>query len=278
MLDIKEIENIRKYMVNALIRSKMFDKYRYNGAFQLVVDATGVSSHNYNFNGNCTSRTTKNKKGEKTTTYYKNVLEAKIVVGKIVISLDTEWIENTEINNEKQKQDCEVNAFKRMAPRIKKNYPKLKFIISGDALYATTPMINICKDNKWNYIFNLKKDRLKLTGYSIDNTTLLEEFDDSYNKSEVIKSMATTSTGTFNHYAKVLGNSDLKKIETIVDNKINECINNIKDANFDINPKVIDKDNRGCKFCMFSDVCYVEAKDKVVLEEKSLDKILEEVE
>ena len=65
MLDIKEIENIRKYMVNALIRSKMFDKYRYNGAFQLVVDATGISSHSYNLNGNCTSRTTKNKKGEK---------------------------------------------------------------------------------------------------------------------------------------------------------------------------------------------------------------------
>ena len=133
------------------------------------------------------------------------------------------------------------------------------------------------KDYNKDYI-TLKKDRLKLTGYSIDNTILLEEFDDSYNKSEVIKSMATTSTGTFNHYAKVLGNSDLKKIETIVDNKINECINNIKDANFDINPKVIDKDNRGCKFCMFYDVCYVEAKDKVVLEEKSLDKILEEVE
>ena len=180
MFDIKKIENIRKYMVNALIRSKMFDKYRYSGAFQLVVDATGVSSHNYNLNGNCISRTTKNKKGEKTITFYKHVLEAKIVVGKIVISLDTEWIENTEINNEKQKQDCEINAFKRMAPRIKKNYPKLKFIISGDALYATTPMINICKDNKWNYIFNLKKDRLK---------QVFEVFEDNINyKNETSKS------------------------------------------------------------------------------------------
>ena len=119
-LDIHEIENIRKYIVNALIRSKMFDKYKYNNAFQLVVDATGISSHNYNLNGNCTSKTTTNKKGKKTTTYYKHVLEAKIVVGKIVISLDTEWIENKEINNENQKQDCEINAFKRMAPRIKK--------------------------------------------------------------------------------------------------------------------------------------------------------------
>lgn len=50
-----------------------------------------------------------------------------------------------------------------MAPRIKKNYPKMKFIITGDALYATKPIIDLCesKDYKWKYIFNLKKDRLK---------------------------------------------------------------------------------------------------------------------
>ena len=156
-LNIKEIENIRKYIVKALLRSKMFDKYRHNGAFQLLVDATGISSHDYNLNGNCITKKSKNG----VIKFYKQVLEAKIVVGKIVISLDTEWIENANMETEKKKQDCEINAFKRMAIRIKKNYPKYKFIITGDALYATTPMINICKDNKWNYIFNLKKDRLK---------------------------------------------------------------------------------------------------------------------
>ena len=178
-LDIKEIENIRKYIVKALIRNKMFDRYRYNGDFQLLVDATGISSHDYNLNGNCLSRKTKNKKGKKTIKYYKQVLEAKIVVGDIVISLDTEWIENTTMDTEKQKQDCEINAFKRMAPRIKKNYPKLKFIITGDALYATTPMIDVCKDNKWHYIFNLKKDRLK---------NVYEDFQDNVNyKNETTK-------------------------------------------------------------------------------------------
>ncbi len=28
-------------------------------------------------------------------------------------------------------------------------------------MYATTPIINICKQNNWDYIFNLKEDRLK---------------------------------------------------------------------------------------------------------------------
>ena len=155
-LSIEEIEDIRKYMVKALIRSKMFDRFRYKGAIQVLVDATGLSSHDYNLNSNCISKT---KNG--VTKYYKYVLEAKIVFGNIVISIDSEWIENKKLNNENEKQDCEVNAFKRMAPRLKKNYPKMKFIITGDALYATTPMIDICRDNKWYYIFNLKKDRLK---------------------------------------------------------------------------------------------------------------------
>lgn len=182
-LDIKEIEEIRKYIVKALIRSKMFDKYRYNKAFQLLVDATGISSHDYNLNGNCITKKSKNG----IIKYYKQVLEAKIVVGKIVISIDTEWIENANMENEKKKQDCEINAFKRMATRIKKNYPKLKFIITGDALYATTPMINICTENQWFYIFNLKKDRLK---------RVYEDFEDNVNyKNETSKANYKLSCG-----------------------------------------------------------------------------------
>lgn len=171
-LSYEEIDEIRQYIFKALIRSKMFDRFRYNNAIQLLVDATGLTSFDYNLNGNCLTRTRDGK-----TKYYKYVLEAKAVFGSMVISIDSEWIENTDINNENDKQDCEINAFKRMAPRIKKKYPKLKFILTGDALYATTPMINICKENKWFYIFNLKKNRLR---------NVYEEFQDNVNyKNEV---------------------------------------------------------------------------------------------
>ena len=66
-ISIQEIENIRKYIVVALIRSKMFDKYRYNGYFQLLVDATGLTSLDYNLNGNCLTKTRDGK-----TKYYKS--------------------------------------------------------------------------------------------------------------------------------------------------------------------------------------------------------------
>lgn len=159
-LKIEEIRKIQKDMILTLIRSKMLDKYRYEGRFQLVFDGTGLSHHNYNLNGNCLERHRK----DGTVSYYKYVLECKLVVGNMVFSLDSEFIENDKMLTEKQKQDCEIKAFKRMAVRIKKNFPKLNFIITGDALYATTPIINICKNFHWSYLFNFKPDRLKTIG------------------------------------------------------------------------------------------------------------------
>ena len=169
---ISELRDIQKYIVKTLIRSKMFDKYRFNGAFQLLFDGTGLSNHDYNLNNNCLKRKHKDWK----ISYYKYVLECKLVVGNIVISLDSEFIENENMLTDKQKQDCETNAFKRMIKRIKKNYPKQKFIITGDALYATNPIINICKKYKWYYIFNLKPDRLKDINESFEgNIKLINE-------------------------------------------------------------------------------------------------------
>ena len=71
------------------------------------------------------------------------MLEAKLVVGDIVISIDSEFVENE--NENVEKQDCEIRAFYRMAERIKKEYPKLPIIISGDALYTCEPIIMTCK-------------------------------------------------------------------------------------------------------------------------------------
>ena len=39
-MNIDELRTIQKYIVKALIRSKMFDKYRFNGCFQLLFDGT----------------------------------------------------------------------------------------------------------------------------------------------------------------------------------------------------------------------------------------------
>ena len=171
-IKLSELKDIQKYIVKTLLRSKMFDKYKFEGAFQLLFDGTGLSNHNYNLNDNCLKR--KHKDGK--ISYYKYVLECKLVANNIVISLDSEFIENKKMLTEKQKQDCETNAFKKMIKRIKSNYPKYKFIITGDGLYATSPIINICKKYHWLFIFNLKPDRLKDINETFEeNIKLLNE-------------------------------------------------------------------------------------------------------
>lgn len=159
-LDINELRKIQKYMVNRLIRSKMFDKFRYkNRYFQIVVDGTRMMKFKERHCKHCLKEVYNRDEENEYTIYYHYVLEAKLVVGEIVISIDSEFVENEDENV--KKQDCEMKAFYRMANRIKKEYPKLPIIISGDALYACEPIMNKCKENKWEYILRFKKDRLR---------------------------------------------------------------------------------------------------------------------
>lgn len=90
-----------------------------------------------------------------------------------MISIDTEFVENEDENVDKQ--DCEIRAFYRMAERIKKEYPKLAIIISGDALYACEPVIRTCINNKWEYILRLKEERQKLLVEEIKGLEKAEE-------------------------------------------------------------------------------------------------------
>ena len=221
-INTNELRNIQKYIVKTLIRSKMFDKYRFNGSFQLLFDGTGLSNHDYNLNNNCLKRKHKNGK----ISYYKYVLECKLVVGNIVISLDSEFIENKDMLTEKQKQDCELNAFKRIVKRIKKNYSKYKFIITGDALYASNPVINICKKYKWNYIFNLKPDRLKEINESFEGNIKL------LNETNILNYYLSTGIKYRNNKLNVIKYIEKKKLKTTTFRYITDLIvtnNNIKE-------------------------------------------------
>ena len=205
-IKLSELKDIQKYIVKTLLRSKMFDKYKFEGAFQLLFDGTGLSNHNYNLNDNCLKR--KHKDGK--ISYYKYVLECKLVAGNIVISLDSEFIENKKMLTEKQKQDCETNAFKRMIKRIKSNYPKYKFIITGDGLYATTPIINICKKYHWLFIFNLKPDILR----DINNT--FEENIKLLNETNKANYFLSSNIEFNNNLINVFKYNEIKKSKTTI--------------------------------------------------------------
>ena len=154
-INIEELRNIQKYIAYTIIRSKMFDKFRYEGKIQVVVDGTSLTSFNYKHCDHCLV----DKHSDGSITYKHYVLEAKIIFSSFVLSIDSEFIENPNQEVVKfKKQDCETKAFKRLTERLKSNFPKLKFIITADGLYTSDPIIKICKENNWDYIFRLKSE------------------------------------------------------------------------------------------------------------------------
>jgi len=155
-IKISELEEIRKYMIIRLIRSKMLQKYKIRGKYyHIIIDGTGLATSRTKYNPNCLVKNKTDKKGNEYQEYSTYVLEAKLVVGNMVFSIGTEFVENE--SEDVDKQDCETKAFKRLAEKIKKEYPRLKIIISGDALYASKPVLDICKDKGWKYIIRLKE-------------------------------------------------------------------------------------------------------------------------
>ena len=113
---------------------------------------------------------------------------------------------------------------------------------------------------------SLKRQALKLNGYSTNNEHSLELFDSTYKDSEVIKSMKMSSKG-FYSYSKVLSDKQINKLTEIVDNNIETAIDGILNANFDINPKRVGQVNLGCEFCSYKDLCYMNEKNIINLEE-----------
>lgn len=130
-------------------------------------------------------------------------------------------------------------------------------------IYYQTVLFNYPTFDK-KPIEEIKKERLKLQGYSTDNLDVLSRFDPTYEKSEVIKSMKYTEKG-FYHYAKVLSDEDVYNIIRYTKKEIEEKTDQILKADFEINPKIYDGKNISCEHCSFKDICYTVEKDKKYL-------------
>lgn len=170
-LSPKCLADVRKQMVKSLIRMKSFHRARLAGKYwKIIIDGTGLFYFKEKHCENCLVTTvTREEDGKeiKGKRYYHKVLEAKLVLSEgIMISLDTEFIENE--SEEVSKNDCEINAAKRLLERLRKDYPKLPICLQGDALYAAEPIMKICNQNHWKYILTQKETRQKILAESYE--------------------------------------------------------------------------------------------------------------
>lgn len=202
-IKVKEIEEIIKDIITKLIRGKILTKFLIRDKYyHVIVDGTGLATSRKRYNKNCLVKNKTDKNGNKYQEYSTYVLEAKLVVGNMVFSIGSEFVENSNnkkfihrkiskykkiekntynkkedkrknLSYQKYKQDCEIRAFERLAKKIKKNYPRLNILISGDVLYANQKVIEICRKNNWKYIIRLKEGAIP---------TLYKEFEEIVSK------------------------------------------------------------------------------------------------
>lgn len=161
------LEEVRTKMLKELLKKRSFESSRlFNQDWIVVIDGTQLFHFREKHCEHCLTREKTDKiTGEKTVHYYHQVLEAKIILGDhLLISLATEFIENdgedakrqANLSVEKLKQDCELKAFKRLAKKVKNDFPRLPICILGDSLYANETVFDICDKNNWNYLIRFK--------------------------------------------------------------------------------------------------------------------------
>lgn len=105
------------------------------------------------------------------------------------------------------------------------------------------------------------KNRLKLQGYSTDNEEVLEVFDSTYQKSELIKGMSLKNDGSFSAFANVISDEVVDLIVDYTGREINRAKDNILSGKFNIDPKNLAGKDVACQFCSFKDLCYKRETD-----------------
>lgn len=141
-----------------LQRSKQLEAYQFiNGMYLMPVDG---SQYFCSEKISCPScLTTTSKKG--LVRYHHSILQAVIVHpdNKQVIPLAPEAIQNTDGT---EKQDCEINAGKRLIKKIRTTHPKLKIIVGGDDLFSNQPFIDELKAAGMSFILVAKPSSHKI--------------------------------------------------------------------------------------------------------------------
>lgn len=152
--DPEQIEKVFSDYFTLLQRGKQLQLFRVLDSYYLVaMDGTEYFSSEKLHCPQCLRK--KSTKGN--VRYHHQILQGAIVCPgqRQVIPLAPEAVQNTDGH---QKQDCELNAAKRMVKKIRRTHPKLPVIIGGDSLYSKQPFIKELKAHHMSFVLVAKPD------------------------------------------------------------------------------------------------------------------------
>ena len=147
-MDPEDLAALRPRLIKALLRQKQLPDALLLGHLMVAVDGTGIFSSSEFHCDQCLTQ--QRQDGSKT--YMHNVLEAKVVTwGGLALSVLTEMQLNP-ADGKYDKQDCESNAFKRMLPHFKEQFPRQRIVHLLDSGYCNGPAFKAIEDAKHKFI------------------------------------------------------------------------------------------------------------------------------
>ncbi|MFH2031062.1 MAG: transposase [Bacteroidota bacterium] len=149
------LENVFSDYFSNLQKDKILENYRFlDKAYLVSIDGSEYFSSDKICCPCCLTRTSSE---TKKTRYLHQILQAVLIHPnqKHIIPLAPEQIKN---EDGMLKQDCELNAGKRMLSKIRQVHPKLKIIITADGLYPRNSFISELEKNKMSFIIRVKED------------------------------------------------------------------------------------------------------------------------
>jgi hypothetical protein len=170
-VDSSELEPVFEDWFRSLQRGKHLEQYRFLGDYNLVsFDGSGYFSSEEICCPGCLRKESKNGKIR----YEHQIVQAALMHPDMrqVIPLAPEAVRNTDGD---KKQDCEIEAGKRLVKKIRKSHPKLKIIIVADSLHSKQPLIEEAAASGMRYILVAKPDDHKILMEWVNEQRQLKE-------------------------------------------------------------------------------------------------------
>ena len=167
VIEVDLIEDALVQAVKRLIKKKKFSRYLIQKAYPIAIDGSQKFVRDTLWSVECSEREVKNSDSTKMQ-YHVNVLEANLVFHNgMSIPLMSEFSNYEKGDTEKEKQDCEQKAFKRLVERLKKAFPRLSIILFLDGLYPNGPIVELCRKKRWDFMIVLQNKSLPVFGRNL---------------------------------------------------------------------------------------------------------------
>lgn len=165
-LDPKHLAPVFADFFHELQRSKGLEQYRaFTRFYVAAIDGSGYFSSEKLHCPGCLV-----KKGR----YEHQIVQAALVhPGKRqVIPLCSEEVRNTD---GRDKQDCEINAGKRLIKNLRKYHPHLPLVIVADSLYSKQPFIETLAKERMRFVLVAKEEDHKVLMEYVEGARALKE-------------------------------------------------------------------------------------------------------